>query len=78
MKLFEIPVGRYALAQRYMGYLTQNKMIDGTTMVDAVALYRLAAEQGDQGGQLYLGTAYEKGTGVPQDLEAAAEWYLNP
>ena len=36
---------------------------------------RLAAEQGDAEGQLYLGGCYDNGRGVDQDHKQAAEYY---
>jgi uncharacterized protein YdaT len=40
-----------------------------------VKWFRLAAEQGDTGGQFNLGVAYENGEGVPQDAKKAVKWY---
>ena len=37
--------------------------------------YRLAAEQGDAGGQYTLGLVYGTGRGVPQDDAEAVRWY---
>ena len=41
----------------------------------AVELYRKAAEQGHEAGQLALGFMYHKGYGVRQDYDKAVEWY---
>jgi len=43
--------------------------------IDQFSINRKAAEIGDAGAQMKLGVAYEKGQGVPQDNEKAAEWY---
>ncbi len=37
--------------------------------------YRLAAEQGDAGGQGALGNMHRYGQGVPQDYVEAVRWY---
>ena len=37
--------------------------------------YREAAQQGSASSQYYLGTAYDKGQGVPQDHAEAEKWY---
>ncbi len=37
--------------------------------------YRLAAEQGDEIAQWYVGNLYRNGQGVTQDFATAAEWY---
>ena len=37
--------------------------------------FRLHAEQGDAGGQYYLGLMYVYGFGVPQDYAEALKWY---
>ncbi len=42
---------------------------------EAVRWYRLAAEQGNAGGQSALGSMYARGEGVPEDDEEAAWWY---
>ena len=41
----------------------------------AVRQSRLAAEKGDAEAQFALGRGYELGSGVPKDLEQAAQWY---
>ena len=41
---------------------------------EAVAWYRLAAEQGDAGAQFNLGWMYASGRGVPQDDVTAHMW----
>ena len=33
------------------------------------------AEQGEPGGQLFLGLMYDEGKGVPQDYKTAVKWY---
>jgi len=42
---------------------------------EAVKWYRLAADQGHAGAQLYLGGIYETGAGVPRDYVQAYMWY---
>jgi TPR repeat protein len=42
---------------------------------EALIWYRRAAEQGDCDSQFSLGTAYERGIGVPQDYIEAHKWY---
>lgn len=37
--------------------------------------YRAAAMAGNAEAQYYLGTYYEKGDGVPRDIQTAIEWY---
>ncbi|QLH36693.1 MAG: sel1 repeat family protein [Parachlamydiaceae bacterium] len=37
--------------------------------------YLLSANQGDSGAQFYLGSLYERGEGVSQDLNKAIEYY---
>jgi hypothetical protein len=44
--------------------------------VEAVRLFRLAAEQGNVAGQTALGVAYQYGNGVEKDAREAAMWYL--
>src|ERR1700732_5266469 len=41
----------------------------------AMRLWRSLAEQGNAGGQFYLGFLYEKGDGVPQSFPEALKWY---
>jgi TPR repeat protein len=41
---------------------------------ESVKWYRLAAEQGDAGGQLNLGINYSLGLGVPQNVELSYVW----
>ena len=43
--------------------------------VEAAALYRSAAQEGNAEGQLYLGDAYFLGRGVPEDDVEASVWY---
>ena len=43
--------------------------------VEAVRWYRLAAEQGHDGGQVKLGFMYGNGEGVPEDFVFAYMWY---
>ncbi len=42
---------------------------------EAVRWYRLAAEQGNAGGQSALGSMYARGEGVPEDDTEAVRWY---
>ncbi len=42
---------------------------------EAVRWYRLAAEQGNAGGQSALGFMYARGEGLPEDDEEAVRWY---
>jgi TPR repeat protein len=42
---------------------------------EAASWTRKAAEQGHAEAQLILGTLYETGNGVPQDLSRAMTWY---
>jgi uncharacterized protein len=63
------------------------KRIPGDQFFDAVAadergdpatalrLLRPLAERGDALAQVYIGTMYERGDGVPQDLAEALRWY---
>ena len=43
--------------------------------IEAVKLYRLAADQGDANAQFNLGVMYAKGQGVPEDDKEAIRWY---
>jgi TPR repeat protein len=43
--------------------------------LEAIRLFRLAAEQGNENGQTYLGYAYAVGRGVEKDPREAAWWY---
>ncbi|MEJ6676011.1 tetratricopeptide repeat protein [Parasphingorhabdus sp.] len=43
--------------------------------VEAVRLYRLAAEKGNAVGQFNLGSMYDNGEGVPKNTIEAAKWY---
>ena len=43
--------------------------------VEAVAMYRKSAEQGEAAGEFGLGRAYADGTGVKKDEAVALEWY---
>jgi uncharacterized protein len=38
-------------------------------------IFLALADEGDARAQFMMGTIYEQGLGVPQDLEAAARWY---
>lgn len=42
----------------------------------ALAVFGPLAAQGDGDGQFMLGVMHENGLGVPQDMGAAASWYL--
>lgn len=42
---------------------------------DALALYRLSAEQGEAAGEFGLGRMYADGLGVPRNPALALEWY---
>jgi TPR repeat protein len=42
---------------------------------EAAKWYRRAAEQGNDGAQLFLGIMYQDGRGVPQDYAEAVTWY---
>ena len=42
---------------------------------EAVAWYRLAAEQGHATAQYFLGVSYDNGDGVPQDHAEAVTWH---
>ena len=37
--------------------------------------YRMAAEQGDKGGQFNLGLMYDRSQGVPHDFKEAVKWH---
>ena len=41
----------------------------------ALALFRRAADQGNAGGQAFLGAMYKNGQGVPQNSAEAVRWY---
>ena len=43
--------------------------------VEAAKWFKLAAEQDDPVAMDYLGEMYEKGWGVPQNIEEAIRWY---
>jgi hypothetical protein len=43
--------------------------------VQAMDLYRKAAEQGDRSAELYMGLAYDLGQDVPKSAMEAAQWY---
>ena len=42
---------------------------------EAIRLYRLSAEQGNNDAQYNLGQMYSNGLGVPQDYKEAVKWY---
>lgn len=42
----------------------------------ALKLYRSLAEQGDVKAQMMLGSMYDSGLGISQDMAEAAKWYL--
>ena len=69
----------YAKAQCQLGWLYQHGTDMGINITKdyAKAVYwlRLAADQGDLGGQESLGAMYQKGHGVKQSDEAAVIWY---
>ncbi|MBC7101640.1 MAG: sel1 repeat family protein [Parvibaculum sp.] len=44
-------------------------------MEEAIKYYAIGAEWGDARAQADLGTLFDKGWGVPQDLAKAAKWY---
>jgi hypothetical protein len=74
--LLERPRGRFTpRAQFSLGVC----YADGTGVdqdrVEAVRLYRLAANQGYANAQCNLGVCYQKGTGVDQDFAEAARLY---
>ena len=48
---------------------------DEGRFAEAVDWYRLAADQGDAGGQWLLGNMYEEGKGIPQSYIDAVRWY---
>jgi TPR repeat protein len=41
----------------------------------ALAWYRIAAEDGDATAQYYVGLIYSEGLGVPKDSEVAFQWF---
>jgi TPR repeat protein len=49
--------------------------MDAKTMKLVFALFQAGADHGDAASMQYLGTAYENGQGVAQDLGKAREWY---
>lgn len=48
---------------------------DSQDYVQAMDWFRKAAEQGHAGAQNYLGSCYEKGLGVREDIDEAFKWY---
>jgi hypothetical protein len=44
-------------------------------MAEALRLYRLSADQGDNGAQEKLGELYETGKGVEKNVAEAIRWY---
>ncbi len=44
-------------------------------MAEAVRWFRLAAEQGNAGGQYGLGVQYSSGDGVPEDMVLGYMWF---
>jgi TPR repeat protein len=54
-----------------LGDLYQN----GGDYAQAVRWYEKAAKSGSPEGQYYLGMAYQRGEGVPQDMAQAIHWY---
>jgi TPR repeat protein len=61
----------HAKAQARMADLLR----DSQSEVEAVALYRKSAEQGEPAGEYGLGRAYADGAGIKQDSALALEWY---
>ena len=48
---------------------------DRQDFATALQLFRLAADQGNAGGQYNLGRMYDNGQGVPKDYSQAMKWY---
>ena len=61
----------HAKAQARLGDLLRS----ADSEVEAVAMYRKSAEQGEAAGEFGLGRAYADGAGVKKDPVAALEWY---
>jgi uncharacterized protein len=63
------------LAQCNLGVLYEEGIGVLQNDEEAIYWYRLAAEQGNPGGQNNLGRMYEEGRGVPRDFREAVIWY---
>jgi TPR repeat protein len=65
--------------QRHAQYNLGVCYLDGSGVtkndVEAVRLYRLAADQGYAQAQFYLGACYQQGIGVPKNEAEAVRWY---
>lgn len=61
----------HAKAQARLGDLLRASASE----VEAVAMYRKSAEQGEPAGEFGLGRSYADGTGVAKDPAVALEWY---
>ncbi|MBQ9326553.1 MAG: sel1 repeat family protein [Clostridia bacterium] len=67
---------------RYAGVLYENGFVNdaGETVQDmekAAECYLIAADHGDVTGCAYIGRLYQEGTGVEQNYELAAKYYLS-
>ena len=67
--------GNDAEAQYALGYLFETGEGVPQDLIEAVAWYLQAAEQGHAGAQNNLGLMHYAGRGVPQDHAAAVDWY---
>ena len=63
----------HAGAQNSLGYMYSNGEGVLTDYMEAVRLYRLAADQGDANAQYNLGLMYKNGKSVPTDNEEAVQ-----
>jgi uncharacterized protein len=64
----------YGPAQIALAYYYESGTVVATNPVEAVDLYRKAAQQGDPLAAWLVGRHYFLGNGVPQDLDAAQKW----
>ena len=62
------------MAQGNLGQMYQAGLGVRQDLVEAVRLYRLAADQGLAEAQFHLGLMYEHGFGVPQNSLEAGRW----
>lgn len=65
----------YAVANLYLGRLSESRANGEHDLAKAFEYYRLAAEQGHQGAQIGLGLMYRNGAGVETDSWQAFNWF---
>jgi hypothetical protein len=75
-QLLERPWGKYTpVAQHNLGTICEKGTGVDQDHVEAVRLFRLAADQGYASAQYSLGVCYTIGTGVDQDHAEAVRWF---